>query len=253
MIKMKSRLAGILLLTGLMTATAGATAPDSPLVPFQANFHMDRKGIGSGRLVFALEKVADGGYVYSSELHPTGLASFFIKLVTQTSYFQVVSGRLQAGTYEFKQTGGQADFETIKFDWDKKFGIVDRDGKPRRKTAITPEVSDTQLINLVVAADVAAGKLAPEYKFLDHSKISSYTAKALPDAKLTLGDVAYDTKVVELSDTTGDGTITVWMAPVLHYLPVQIHDVDKKSDIIMSMQSITFSDAAPAAATNSKK
>jgi len=249
MMKMKSRLAGILLLTGLATAAVATPAPDSPLVPFQANFHMDRKGIGSGRLVFALQKASDGGYVYSSELHPTGLAAFFIKLVTQTSGFQVVDGHLRAGSYEFKQTGGQTDAETIKFDWDKKVGIVDRDGKPQRKTAITPEVSDTQLINLVVAADVATGKLAPEYKFLDHSKISTYAAKALPDAKLTLGDVTYDTKIVELSDTSGDGTITVWMAPVLHYLPVQIHDVDKKSDIIMTMQDIAFSKPAPAAAT----
>lgn len=246
---MKSRLAGILLLAAFMSAAAGAQATDSPLVPFRANFHMDRKGIGSGNLVFALEKAADGGYVYRSELHPTGLAAFFIKLVTQTSNFQVVDGELRAGTYEFRQTGGQTDSETIKFDWNRKAGITDREGKPCRKTVITAGVSDTQLINLVVAADVAAGKLALEYKFLDHSKISTYTAKALADAKLTLGNVTYDTKVVELDDTTGDGTLTVWMAPVLHYLPVQIHDVDKNSDIIMTMQGIMFGDATPAAAT----
>src|SRR5579859_359110 len=251
MMKLKSCVAGILILTGLMGAAAGAQGSEGPLVPFRANFHLDRKGIGSGRLIFTLEKAVDGGYVYRSELHPTGLAALFISLVTQTSDFQVVDGQLRAGTYEFKQTGGQSDSETIKFDWSEKVGITDRDGKPRRKTEITPGVSDTQLINLVVAADVAAGTLAPEYRFLDHSKISTYAAKTLPDAKLTVGDVTYDTKVVELSDTSGDGTITVWMAPALHYLPVQIRDLDKKSDVTMAMQGITFSEAAPAAATKS--
>jgi hypothetical protein len=253
MMKMKSLIAGLLLMASVMPAAVGASTPESPLVPFKANFSMDRKGLGSGRLVFALEKAADGGYVYSSELHPIGLASLFIKLVTQASEFQVVDGQLRAGTYVFKQTGGQTDSETIKFDWDKKVGIVDRDGKPRRKTAITPGVSDTQLINLVVAADVAAGKLAPQYRFLDHSKISTYTAKVLADAKLTLGKVSYDTKVVELSDTSGDGTVTVWLAPELHYLPVQIHNVDSKNDITMTMQDITLGDAAPAAVTKAGK
>jgi hypothetical protein len=102
---------------------------------------------------------------------------------------------------------------------------------------------------LVVAADVAAGKLAPQYRFLDHNKISTYTAKVLADAKLTLGKVSYDTKVVELSDTSGDGTVTVWMAPELHYLPVQIHNVDSKNDITMTMQDITLGSSAPAAAS----
>src|SRR5579863_6862006 len=146
MMNMKSRFAGIMLLTCLMSAALGTTVPDSPLVPFHANFHLDRKGIGSGRIVFSLEKTAEGGYVYRSELRPTGLASFFISLVTQTSHFQVVDGQLRAGTYEFKQTGGQSDSETIQFDWGKKVGITDRDEHPRRKTAITPEISDTQLI-----------------------------------------------------------------------------------------------------------
>jgi hypothetical protein len=245
---MRTHVAGMLLFAGLMSA-AGAQAADSPLVPFHADFHLDRVGLGSGDLSFSLEK-ADGGFVYRSELHPTGLAALVISQVTQVSSFKVVDGKLQADTYDFKQTGRQTDSETIKFDWKKENGVTDREGKAQRKTPITPGVSDTQLINLVVAADVAAGKLAPEYAFLDHSKISAYTAKVLPDTKLTLGKVSYVTKVVELSDKSGDGTITVWMASVLHYLPVQIHDVDSKNDITMTMQDISLGGAgAPAAGT----
>src|ERR1700685_3085804 len=107
---MKSRIAGSLLLAGLMAAAAGAQAADSPLTPFHADFHLDRKGFGSGRLTFSLEKTADG-YAYKSDLHPSGLAALVISEVTQTSNFRVVGGELQAGTYDFKQTGGQTDSE----------------------------------------------------------------------------------------------------------------------------------------------
>jgi hypothetical protein len=248
MLKMNSRIAGPLLLAGLMAAATGAQAADSPLTPFHADFHLDRKGIGSGRLTFSLGKTADG-YAYKSDLHPSGLAALLISEVTQTSSFKVVDGQLQAGTYEFKQTGGQTDSETIQFDWAKKVAVTDREGKPQQKRPLTPGMSDTQLINLVVAADVAAGKLAPEYKFLDHNKVSTYSAKTLADAKLTLGKATYDTKVVQLTDTSGDGTVTVWMAPSLHYLPVQIHNVDSKNDITMNMLDITLGGDAPTAGT----
>jgi hypothetical protein len=245
---MKSRIAATLLLTGSMLIALGAQAADSPLTPFHADFHMDRKGLGSGRLVFSLDKTASG-YVYKSELHPSGIAALFISLATQSSDFKVVDGGLQAGTYDYKQTGGQSDAETIQFDWDKKVGVTDRQGKPQQKKPITPGISDIQLINLVVAADVAAGKLAPEYKYLDHNKVNTYSAKALADAKLTLGKTSYDTKVVQLTDTSGDGTVTVWLAPVLHYLPVQIHNVDSKSDITMTMLDITLGSGTPASGT----
>ncbi len=240
---MKSRIAGSLLLAGLMAAAAGAQAADSPLTPFHAGFHLDRKGLGSGQLTFSLEKTADG-YAYKSDLHPSGLAALVIREVTQVSSFKVVDGQLQAGTYDYKQTGGQTDSETIQFDWDKKVAVTDREGKPQQKKPITAGMSDVQLINLVVAADAAAGKLAPEYKYLDHSKVNTYSAKMLPDAKLTLGKVTYDTKVVQLTDTSGDGTATVWLAPVLHYLPVQIQNVDSKNDVTMTMQDITLGGAA---------
>jgi hypothetical protein len=245
---MNSRIAASLLLAGLMAAAAGAQAADSPLTPFHADFHLDRKGLGSGQLTFSLEKTADG-YAYKSDLHPSGLAALVIREVTQVSSFRVVDGQLQAGTYDYKQTGGQTDSETIQFDWDKKVAVTDREGKPQQKKPITAGMSDIQLINLVVAADAAAGKLAPKYEYLDHSKVNTYSAKMLPDAKLTLGKTTYDTKVVQLTDTSGDGTATVWLAPVLHYLPVQIQNVDSKSDITMTMQDITLGDGAAATGT----
>ncbi|HEY1774303.1 MAG TPA: DUF3108 domain-containing protein [Gammaproteobacteria bacterium] len=245
---MNPRIAGTLLLAGLMVGAAGAQAADSPLVPFHADFHLNRKGLGSGNLTFSLEKTADG-YAYKSDLHTTGLAALAVREVTQTSSFRVVGGQLQAGTYDYKQTGNMTDSETIQFNWDKKSALTDREGKPQQKSHIAPGMSDTQLINLVVAADVATGKLAPEYKFLDHSKVTTYSAKALPDAKLTLGNTTYDTKVVQLNDSSGDGTATVWLAPVLHYLPVQIHSVDSKSDVTMTMQDITLGGGTPAAAS----
>lgn len=241
------------LLTAGLLISAGAMADSGLLTPYSADYDMERKGIGSAKATFSLEKNADGSMEYKSVLHPTGIAALLLGDVTQTSDFKLVNGRPQSTNYRYSEKGKHASEETIQFDWSgKKKATSTEDGKSRNAD-LTDNSVDVQLVQLLLASDAAAGKVPASYQIVDHGEATTYDAKALPDAKLRLQSGNYQSKVYLLSDVTNTDkhrTITVWMAPNLHYLPVQIQQVDKKNTITLTLLHIAYKDqAAPAAGT----
>lgn len=244
---MNKKMIEMALLAAGLLMSAGAMADASLFSPYSATYHLDRKGIGSANATFALTKQADGSYEYKSTLHPTGIASLLLGDVTQTSDFKLVNGRPQSQTYSYSEKGKHADEETVQFDWTKKKATTSEDGKDR-KAALSDDSVDVQLVQLLVASDAAAGKLPESYQIVNHGEAMTYTVKSLPDAKLRLQAGNFETKVVMLSNTEKKRTITAWLAPNLHYLPVQIQQKDKNT-ITLTMVHIGYSDeAAPAAA-----
>jgi hypothetical protein len=243
---MNKKMLEMALLAASLLMSAGAMADASLFSPYTANYHLDRKGIGSANATFTLAKQADGSYEYKSMLHPTGIASLLMGDVTQTSDFKVVNGRPQSSAYTYAEKGKHADQETIQFDWAKKAATTEENDKSR-KAALSDNSVDVQLVQLLVASDVAAGKLPDSYEIVDHGEATSYTVKAMPDAKLRLQAGNFQTKVVMLSNADKKRTITAWLAPSFHYLPVQIQQKDKNT-ITLTLLHIGYSDeAAPAA------
>ena len=249
---MNKKMLEMALLTAGLLISAGAMADAAQFSPYSANYDMERKGIGSAKATFTLDKSADGSMVYQSVLHPTGIASLLLGDVTQTSTFKLVDGRPQDVSYEYTEKSKHPDHEMIQFDWSKKAATSNENDKTR-KAALTDDSVDVQLVQLLLASDAAAGKVPASYEIVDHGEATNYTAKALPDAKLRLQSGNFQSKVYLLTDVTNTDkhrTITVWMAPSLHYLPVQIQQVDKKNTITLTLLHIAYKDeAAPAAGT----
>ncbi|HEY1991233.1 MAG TPA: DUF3108 domain-containing protein, partial [Gammaproteobacteria bacterium] len=144
-----------------------------------------------------------------------------------------------------------ADEETIQFDWTGKKAATSENNK-QRSAPLSADSVDVQLVQLLVASDAAAGKLPESYQIVDHGEATTYTVKSLPDAKLRLQSGNFETKVVALSNAAKKRTITAWLAPSLHFLPVQIRQVDRNT-ITLTMLHIGYNDeataATPAAAT----
>src|SRR6185312_11430528 len=153
-----------------------------------------------------------------------------------------------SSSYSFSWDGKPDESETIKFDWAAKSAAMDQAGK-KSKAKLSADSVDVQLVQLLVAADAAAGKLPDSYHVVDKGDDTTYTVKSLPDAKLRLQSGNYQTKVVTLTNAAKKRTITAWLAPNLHYLPVQVQQVDKNT-VTLTLLHITYSDeAAPAAGT----
>ncbi|HEX2668131.1 MAG TPA: DUF3108 domain-containing protein [Gammaproteobacteria bacterium] len=243
-----NKLSVTLLAMGL-TAAGAALADENVLTPFRADYSLQRNSLGLGTSSFTLSRDGDG-YLYKSAAHASGLASLFSSsTITQESRFTLVDGRPRAASYRYEDSGKSQDAESIRFDWDKRSATTEENGQQKAKP-LTPDTSDVQLIQLMLAADVAAGKVEDDYRLLDHGQITGYTAKPLPDAALKAAGKTYSTKVVQLNNAERGRTITVWLAPELHYLPVQIQQAQTgKATITLTLQKATF-DAGSLSARN---
>lgn len=238
----------ILTLATLLTlCVAGAARGDDPvLVPYHADYSLALHGVSAGISRFSLVKAGDGRYTYSSSAHTTGLLGLIKPhyTVTQTSNFSLADGRPQALDYDYDQSdGSDKSTETIHFDWSQAYAQGLDDGR-KHHYALSPGMSDVFLIQLVLASDAAKDKLAAQYVILDHSEASAYTLQKLPGEKVEVGGKDVDTVVLALHNAKKARTITVWLAPALHYLPVQIEQ--DKPAVSLTLNDISFDGSAPA-------
>lgn len=232
----------------LMLGALAAHADGSELTPFHADYDLEREGIGSAHSVFTLEQGADGSYTYKSVMHATGIAAmFFSDVITETSTFTLDGGRPKAKSYSYSETGKHPSSQLVTFDWDKGYGITEEDGRSRKKK-LEDGLCDVQLLQLQLAADVAADKLADSYRTLNDGEVVEYKAGKLPDAKVKAGDNTYDTRVVALHDAAKGRTITIWVSPALHYMPVQIRQEQAgKKAVTLTLEDISFGSAVASA------
>lgn len=243
--------ASLLGLLPAMTAWAGSDV----LTPYHADYSLARNGMTLGTASFSLQRDDDGNYIYKSVSHATGLASLFAgDVITQMSKFGLADGQPQPLLYSYSQSGGKHEkSESIQFDWAKKLAHGDEDGR-QHKNPLRPGISDVFLIQLMLAVDAADGKLAKEYTLLDHGETTDYTPQKMPDQRMRVDKTQVDTLVLELHDAKKGRVIGLWLAPALHYLPVQIQQSEPgKATFTLSLDSISFDKTeAPTAASAGK-
>lgn len=245
------RIAAIMLASlGLAWSLAVQCAQWQP-APYQADYSLARNSFTLARAHFSLEKDGDAAYIYKAVTRATGLASLFASdLITETSRFELADGRPRPLSYSYSQTGGKHEkSENISFDWQAGVAHSDEDGR-KRDNPLSPGMSDTFLITLMLSHDAAEEQFPDGYKVLDHREITAYGLKKLPEEKLKVGDEVYDTVVLERRDPKKDRVTEVWLCPALHYLPVQIQQREpNKATFTLTLEDISFGGAAPAAAT----
>lgn len=248
---MTLRTAGMIVaMLGLLPAI-GARCDDGVLAPYHADYSLARNSLTLGTARFSLEPDGGSSYLYKSVSHATGLAALFASdVITQKSRFEVMDGQPRPLSYTYIQTGGKhQQSEETRFDWGKMLAHSDWDGHSRNGS-LKPGVSDVFLIQLVLAVDVSQGKLAKQYVLLNHGEATAYQPHKLDDQKMKVDGSMVDTTVLELKDPRKGRAIRLWLAPVLHYLPVRIQQSEPgKATFTLTMGDISFDTPIPAAAT----
>jgi len=240
----------IVALLGLLPI-AGARGDDGVLAPYHADYSLARNSLTLGTAHFSLGPDGAGSYLYKSVSHATGLAALFASdVITQKSRFEVVDGQPRPLSYSYTQTGGKHEqTEETRFDWSKMLAHSEWNGHSRNG-ALKPGVSDVFLIQLLLAVDTSEAKLAQQYALLNHGEATSYQPRQLEAQKMKVDGTVVDTTVLELKDPKKGRTISLWLAPALHYLPVQIRQSEPgKATFTLTMDDISFDSAAPSAAS----
>lgn len=239
----------------LWLSLASAVAADGIAIPpYHADYSVSRNSLAIGVAKFTLTENADGSYTYQSVTHPAGVAAlFFSDVVTETTHFEVEDGAPRSLLYSFSQTGGSHEkAETIQFDWQKRAAYTGEDGK-NRPTRIETGTADRFLAQLLISLDAAAGKSGGQYTVLDHHELTTYTLSAQPVARLHTPAGEFDAVVLERKDPVKGRVMDFWLAPKLHYLPVQLQQREPdKATITLTLTDIGFDTPTPAAATASR-
>ena len=244
--------AATLLLLGLPLA---ALADGLAIPTYHADYSVTRNSLAIGVAKFTLSENADGSYTYQSVTRPAGVAAlFFSDVVTETTHFEVEAGDPRSLLYSFSQTGGSHEkTETIQFDWQKRAAYTGEDGK-NRPTRVEQGTADRFLAQLLISLDAAAGRSGGQYTVLDHHELTTYSLSLQPPAKLHTPAGEFDVVVLERKDAAKGRVMDFWLAPQLHYLPVQLQQRETdKATITLTLTDIGFDTAAPAAASTAPK
>ena len=238
----------------LLLGAAGTAMADGLAIPaYHADYSVARNSLSIGLAKFTLVENGDGSYTYQSVTRPTGVAAlFFSDVVTETTHFEIDDGQPRSLLYSFSQTGGSHEkAETIQFDWQKRAAYTGEDGK-NRATRIQLGTADRFLAQLLISLDAASGRPGGQYTVLDHRELSSYTLKVQSPARLHTPAGEFDTVVLERNDPAKGRVMDFWLAPKLHYLPVQLQQRETgKATITLTLMDIGFDTPAPSGAATS--
>jgi len=231
----------------LFSAASHAQDTEQKIPLYQATYSIGRDSLRIGTANFSLIQNKDGSYTYTSVSQAAGLAALFLSdVVTETSHFKMMDGKLQSLQYTYEHAGNDKDKkENIRFDWDKDVAHSNEGGK-QHTLPLTAGTYDRLLAQLAVSVDLEAGQTVGEYRVLDHNEINIYHMQ--PQGNTDLKTPAGEYEVIEIArkDPKKNRVTTFWLAPKLDYLPVQMQQTEPgKATISLVLTDIKFDNRNP--------
>ncbi len=242
MIKNQPLFMGALLAALLCSITGAARGAELRIPLYKADYSVGRNSLRLGTARFSLTQNKDGTYTYTSVSQAAGLAALFLSdVITETSHFKMMDGKLQSLQYTYEHTGNDKDKrENIRFDWDKGVAHSNEGGK-QHALPLTAGTYDRLLAQLAVSVDLEAGQTVGEYRVLDHNEISIYHMQPQGNTDLKTPAGKYEVIKLARKDPKKNRVTTFWLAPKLDYLPVQMQQTEPgKATISLVLTDIKF-------------
>jgi hypothetical protein len=230
-----SRLARWLTLAGLFMALAAQAADTAPLRPFAADYEVLRNGKELGRATLTLRDDGNGTWEFSSETHGTkGLAGMLGVDVVEKSTFRWRDGLPEGLSYRYAQQAAVKSRErSIDFDWNSHQART-RDGKSETTAPLQGTAMDRNLVTVGLMAALKTGTQDPHFPVVDKDRVADqhYRVEGKESLSLRSGPVEAMRAARVREDNPGKQT-TIWFAPHLDWLPVQIEQVDKGETVTL--------------------
>ncbi|MGA9853670.1 MAG: DUF3108 domain-containing protein [Gammaproteobacteria bacterium] len=242
---MTGKILGILsaILAALFLSAAVRAQDNETQIPlYQASYSVGLGSLQALNAHFTLTRNPDGTYTYQSVTKTAGLVALFRNdVVTETSHFKVMDGKLQPLQYTYEHTGkNKEDKENIQFDWVKDVAVSNEDGK-QHTLPIKSGIYDRLLAQLAISMDFAADRDVEDYPVLDHNEINIYHMLRQDNTDLKTPAGNYETVVIARRAPHKDRVTTFWLAPKLNYLPVQMEQTEPdKTTISLVLTDIKF-------------
>ena len=216
-----------------------AVADDYFPPPFSAQYKLYARGFAIGEGTRRLYQQPDGKMVYEAKTLTTGvLALFRDDKIEERSLFSLTpAGKIQPLEYSLDHTGSKKQKHVhITFDWPLKKAKNTADS-PWELT-IPEGTLDDQLYQIALMQDLQQGKRELSYTVADDGKIKVYRPTFVSEEKVRTDLGEFNTLKYERVSSDKKRRTTLWCAPVLHYLPVQVEHLEKGDTVRMVLQSL---------------
>lgn len=208
------------LLFVLLLWSFSSQAADFPPA-FTAKYTLYAAGITIGEGTRRLSQ-RDDHWVFESSSRTTGWAA---KLrddkMTESTQFTVAADQVRPLEYQFQQISSKKQKHVhIHFDWIAKRAKNIADSP--WEVALSDDTLDSLLYQVVIMRDLQQGQRDLHYQVVDRGKVKNYVPEFQGEEQISTGVGQLNTLRYRYDSPDGKRYTTLWCAPKLHYLVVQV-------------------------------
>jgi hypothetical protein len=217
-----------------VAAAVPAAADPSPLKPFAADYVVLRDGKELGEATLSLDATGGDTWEFSSRTHGTGGMAGMLGLdVEEHSTFRWRGGAPESLAYRYSQKAAiKSRRRSIEFDWNARTAYSD-DGKRHFEAPLTDGAMDRSVVTIALMAALKAHADDPSFPVVDKDRVADQRFRIEGKEALSLPSGPVNAVRVERIRDDANKATTIWFAPHLEWLPVQIEQAGKDGVITM--------------------
>ncbi len=222
----------------LLCCTSTVMAADNPFKPFRADYIVERDDEVIARTTLSLSASGNNRWRYRSSSEPTGwFASMLGAAVDEESEWTWADG-LKILSYRYDRSGKEKHVQLL-FNWQTMRVTNTINGDPWQMD-IPDGTQDKLSINLALMAHLSRSEADISFPVADGGKLKTYDFKVIGRETIStaLGNIQ-TVKVSRNKRGRKDRQATLWLAPDLNYLLVQMEKAESDDEmLILKIQSI---------------
>ena len=206
--------------------------------PFTAAYELYAKGLPIGKSARQLS-FKDGKWIFEGKTHTSGIFALFRDdRIQERSIFKMVEGQIQPLEYIYDHQGSHKQkYVHLTFDWTRNVVKSIRDKV--WEISVPKGVLDEQVFQIALMQKLQQGKRELSYQVVDDGKIKTYTPTYLGNEQVKIKLGKFEVLKYQRVSSDQKRKTTLWCAPSLHYLPVQIEHSEKGNVVTMVLLSVS--------------
>lgn len=233
-----------LLLSGLLLfASANGEEAPAPhrLKPFSAEYSLSSDYLELARVNVELQLDADGGYRYSALTLPVGLTAVIRRdEISEVSRGKVQSNRVIPEHYRYHHQGDDRPrLVELMFDW-KQGRVTNHSRGSSWSMEVARGTQDKFSQRLALMLAVANGRQSIELPVADGGRTKNYQFRLLGEETVEVEAGLFQALKLERSKNGRPSSVSLWLAPTLHYLPVMVKKREKDGLYWMQLRSVQW-------------
>ncbi|MCB1758805.1 MAG: DUF3108 domain-containing protein [Gammaproteobacteria bacterium] len=237
---------GTLLLSWLLlfaTAEAGEAPAPQQLRSFSAEYSLSSDYLELGRVKVELRLDSTGGYRYSALTMPVGLTAVLRRdEISEVSSGRVQSNRIVPERYRYHHQGDdRLRLVELTFDW-QQGRVTNSSSGSRWSMGVPHGTQDKFSQRLALMLAVAEGRQSVELPVADGGRTKTYHFQLLGEEMVDVEAGRYQTLKLERSKDDRPSSVSLWLAPSLHYLPVMVKKRERDGLYWMQLRSVEWLD-----------